>query len=152
MTRGTESDGNKYEWQSWPPESLEGMPPRRRRLVTWGLLSFLFLGTLLGSVLSAVDVPEPWRSALMVAALTAVFGPLVRAAVVENRQLRAEGIDLPSTPVTRKSLISLGIMTGSLWALFVVLVAIGRPVVPLLAVGCTVWLVLQIRRWKALSG
>ncbi|WP_143111461.1 hypothetical protein [Arthrobacter sp. ov118] len=124
------------------------MPPKRRRLVGWGLLWFL----LLGSVLRAAGIPEPWQSILAVVALAAVFGPLIRSAVKETQRLRDEGIDLPSYPVTRKSLISVGIITGLLWALVVVLVAIGRPVIPLLPIACTVWLAVQFRRWRALSG
>jgi hypothetical protein len=152
MARGNESDNIRYEWQSWPSDSLEGMPPKRRRLVGWGLLWFLLLGSVLGSVLRAAGIPEPWQSILAVVALAAVFGPLIRSAVKETQRLRAEGIDLPSYPVTRKSLITLGIITGLLWALVVVLVAIGRPVIPLLPIACTVWLAVQLRRWRALSG
>lgn len=35
MATGAGKDGNKYEWQSWPTRSLEGMPPKHRRLAAW---------------------------------------------------------------------------------------------------------------------
>jgi hypothetical protein len=50
--------------------------------------------------------------------LAAVFFPLIRAAVVETHQLRTEGIELPSYPVTRKSLISAAVITVVLWIIF----------------------------------
>ncbi|MFJ5700236.1 hypothetical protein [Arthrobacter sp. NPDC093139] len=113
MAAGTGKDGNQYEWQSWPPDSLEGMPPKRRRLAEWALFFwFVLLGGLLGSALEAVGVPQPWRALLVLAVLAAVFVPLIRAAVLETRQLRAEGIELPSYSVTRKSLIAAAVITG----------------------------------------
>jgi hypothetical protein len=71
-------NGNKYEWQSWPSDSLEGMPPKRRRLVVWGMWWWFFLGMLLDSVLDAANVPQPWRSLLVIAGIAALFGPLIR--------------------------------------------------------------------------
>lgn len=43
MAPGSGNDGNKYEWQSWPSDSLEGMPPKHRQLVVGGLLRVMFL-------------------------------------------------------------------------------------------------------------
>lgn len=139
-------NGNKYEWQSWPSDSLEGMPPKRRRLVVWGLWWFLFLGVLLGSVLDAANVPQPWRTLLAIAGIAALFGPLIRGAMIETRKLRAEGIVLPSHPVTRKSLISIAVITAILWVVFAVLVATGRPTFPLLPIVGTIWLAYQLLR------
>jgi hypothetical protein len=51
---GPGNDGNKYEWQDWPAESLERMPPTRGRLLGWTVLGFLLLGSLLGSLFEAV--------------------------------------------------------------------------------------------------
>jgi hypothetical protein len=140
----------KYEWQSWPSDSLEGMPPKRRRLVVWGLWWFLFLGVLLGSVLEAANVPQPWRTLLAIAGLAALFGPLIRGATIETRKLWAEGIVLPSYPVTRKSLISIAVITAILWVIFAFLVATGRPVFPLLPIVGTIWLVYQLLRLRSL--
>jgi hypothetical protein len=142
--------GNKYEWQSWPSDSLEGMPPKRRRLVVWGLWWFLFLGVLLGSVLEAANVPQPWRTLLAVAGLAALFGPLIRGAMIETRKLRAEGIVLPSYPVTRKSLISSAVITAILWVIFAFLVATGRPTFPVLPIIGTIWLTYQLLRVRSL--
>lgn len=144
--------GNKYDWQSWPADSLEGMPPKRRRLVVWGLWWFLVLGVLLGSVLDAANVPQPWRTLLATAGLAALFGPLIRGAMIEARQLRAEGIVLPSYPVTRKSLISIAVITAVLWVVFAFLVATGRPTFPLLPIVGTIWLVYQLLRLRAGEG
>jgi len=142
-------NGKKYEWQSWPSDSLEGMPPKRRRLVVWGLWWFLFLGVLLGSVLDAANVPQPWRTLLAIAGIAALFGPLIRGAMVETRKLRAEGIVLPSYPVTRKSLISLAVITAILWVVFAFLVAAGRPTFPLLPIVGTIWLAYQLLRLRS---
>jgi hypothetical protein len=115
-------------------------------LAGWALFWFLILGSLLGSALEAVGIPDPWRSLLVVGAVAAVFIPLIRAAVLEARGLRAEGIDLPSYPVTRKSLISVAVITGVLWIVFGVLVFIGKPVFPLVPIAGTAWLAFQAHR------
>ncbi|MFC9350454.1 hypothetical protein [Arthrobacter sp. NPDC057013] len=145
---GDEQGSNEYEWQSWPPDSLEGMPPKRRRLVGWGLLWFLFMSWLVATVLEAAGIPEPWSSLLTAIAVVAVFGPLIRGAVQETRQLRAEGIDLPSYPVTRKSLIGNAVIVGVVWTAFGFLVASGRTAIPLLPIAGTIWLLYQLHRWK----
>jgi hypothetical protein len=41
------------------------------------------------------------------------------------------------------------VITGILWILFAVLVIIGQPVFPLLAVASTIWLLYLLLRWKA---
>lgn len=150
MDPETGKNSKKYEWQSWPSDSLEGMPPKRRRLVVWGLWWFLFLGVLLGSVLEAANVPQPWRTLLAIAGIAALFGPLIRGAMIETRKLRAEGIVLPSYPVTRKSLISIGVITAILWVVFAFLVAMGRPTFPLLPIAGTIWLAYQLLRLRSL--
>ena len=138
-----------YEWQSWPPDSLEGMPPKRRRLAGWAVFWFILLGGLFGSAVESVGVPQPWRPLLVAAVLAAVFIPLIRSAVLETRQLRAEGIDLPSYPATRKTVTANAIITAILWVLFAVTVAIGQPVFPLLQIAVTIWLAYLIGRWRA---
>jgi hypothetical protein len=151
MARGEGKNGNKYEWQSWPPDSLEGMPPKRRRLAGWAVIFwFILLGGFLGPAFEALGVAQPWRSLLVAAVLAAVFFPLIRAAVVETHQLRAEGIELPSYPVTRKSLISAAVITVVLWIIFGVAVAMNQDefVFPLLPIAGTAWLAFQVRRWR----
>ncbi|MBT2521857.1 hypothetical protein [Arthrobacter sp. ISL-28] len=150
MATGEGKDGNKYEWQSWPPDSLEGMPPKRRRLVGWTVVFwFILLGGLLGPAAEAAGIAQPWRSLLVAAVLAAVFVPLIRGAVLETRQLRAEGIELPGYPATRKTVITNALLAGVLWTLFAVTAAIDMPVFPLLPIAATIWLVYLIRRWKA---
>ena len=151
MATGAGKSDNRYEWQSWPPDSLEGMPPKRRRLAGWAIFWFIILGSLLGSILEAIGVPEPWRAVLVAAVLAAVFVPLIRAATLETRQLRAEGIELPSYPITRKSLISVAVITGVLWIAFAVVATSGRPVFPLVPIAGTAWLIFQGWRWKQRS-
>jgi hypothetical protein len=112
--------------------------------------SVVVLGVLLGSVLEAANVPQPWRTLLATAGLAALFGPLIRGAMIETRKLRAEGIVLPSYPVTRKSLISIAVITAILWLIFAFLVATGRPVFPLLLIVGTIWLVYQLLRLRSL--
>ena len=151
MATGAGKDGNKYEWQSWPPDSLEGMPPKRRRLAGWALVFWFFvLGGLLGSAFEAAGVPQPWRALLVLAVLAAVFVPLIRAAVLETLQLRAEGIELSSYPVTRKSLISAAVITGVLWAIYGIAVVMAQDqfVFPLLPIAGTVWLAFQLHHWR----
>ena len=146
MSPEADKNSYKYEWQSRPSDSLDGMPPKRRRLVVWGLWWFFLVGVLLGGALDAANVPQPWRTLLAVAALLAVFAPLIRGAVIETR----EGIVLPSDPVTRKSLISATVITGILWIFFVFLVVNGRLTFPLLPVMATIWLAYQWLRRRSL--
>jgi hypothetical protein len=71
-------DVNKYEWQSWPPDSLEGKSPKRRRLVGWTMVFwFILLAGLLGYAAEAVGVAQPWRPLLVAAVLAAFFIPLI---------------------------------------------------------------------------
>lgn len=71
-------DGNKYEWQYWPPDSLEGKPPKRRRLVGWTMVFwFILLAGLLGYAAEAVGVAQPWRPLLVAAVLAVFFIPLI---------------------------------------------------------------------------
>jgi hypothetical protein len=125
------------------------MPPKRRRLAGWAVFGFILLGGLLGSAVEAVGVPQPWRPLLVAAVLAAVFIPLIRSAVLETRQLRAEGIDLPSYPATGNPVTANAIITAILWVLFAVTVAIGQPVFPLLQIAVTIWLAYLIGRWRA---
>lgn len=143
---GTEvgKSNNKYEWQAWPADSLEGMPPKRRRLVVWGLWLFMLLSIVLSSVLEAADVPEPGRSLVVLVGVAAFFGPLLRGAIMETRQLRTEGIILPAISVTRKVLVSAAVMTTVLWIFFVILGAIGRTVNPVVPIVGTLWLAFQL--------
>jgi hypothetical protein len=69
--------------------------------------------------------------------------------MVETRKLRAEGIVLPSYPVTRKSLISFAVITAILWVVFAFLVAAGRPTFPLLPIVGTIWLAYQLLRLRS---
>ena len=62
MTPDKGADGKSYEWQSWPADSLEGMPPKRRRLVVWVLWWLMLLSVVPEIVLDALRVPQPWRS------------------------------------------------------------------------------------------
>jgi hypothetical protein len=148
MATGTGSRGNKYERQSWPADSLEGMPPKRKRLVVWAFLWLFLLSWLLDLGLEAAGIPQPWRSVLIGAALAAVLIPLIRAAATETRELRAEGIDpLPHSPVTRKTLIFVSVFTVVLWIGFAGLViTTGGWVFPLTPILCTIWLAFQLHR------
>ncbi|MBT2556007.1 hypothetical protein [Arthrobacter sp. ISL-5] len=93
---------------------------------------YFLLGAVLGSVFEAAGIVQPWRSLLAIAVLAAVFVSLIRGGVLEARQLRGEGNELPSYPVTRKSLISAAVITCVLWVIYGVAVSIGEPVFPLL--------------------
>ncbi|WP_461187909.1 hypothetical protein [Arthrobacter sp. Z4-13] len=145
----TDQSNKKYEWQAWPPDTLEGMPPKRRRLAVWGMWWFFLLGALLASALDALEIPQPWRTLLALTASAAVFGPLIRGVVRESSKLRAEGIVLPSFPITRKTLISMTVITAVLWIAFVFLVAIGRHTFPLLPILGTIWLAYQFCRQRS---
>ncbi len=154
MSTDKGDDRNKYEWQSWPADSLEGMPPKRRRLAVWALLWFVLLGTVLRSALHSAGIPEPWRSTLLAVVLAAVFVPLVRAAMTETARLRAEGVDVPSYaayPTSRKALVSIAVITGVLWIIFAISASFGELFFPLVPISCTVWLAIQIRRWRTVS-
>jgi hypothetical protein len=141
---------NRYEWQSWPPDSLEGMPPKRRRLVVWGLLCFFLLGALLDAALQTVKVPQPWSTLVAFMVLGAVLVPLVRAAASEARSLRAEGIEVPRYATTRKTVLVAAAVCGALWIAFAVFLIVGTPISPLLPIAAALWLTYQVRqlRWK----
>lgn len=146
MVGGNSNDGNKYEWQSWPIDSLEGMPPKHRRLVVWGLLWVMFLNFVLRIILDALGLTEPWSSLV----LAAVFIPLIRGSASETRALRAEGVDLPAFAVTRKAVIFLAIITGVLWCVFAGLAFAGQFVFPLVPIAMTIMLAFQARQWRSL--
>lgn len=149
MSDSSAENSKKYEWQSWPPDSLDGMPPKRRRLVAWGLLWFLILGSLVGGILGAVGISEPWRSLVVAGILASILVPLIRSAVQEDRRLRREGIELPSLPVSRKSLITNSALAVVLWVVYAFWVWMSKePVFPLLPVACTVWVAYEFGRWR----
>jgi hypothetical protein len=127
---GGGNDGNKYEWQSWPADSLEGMPPKHRRLVVWGLLWVMLLNFVMRTVLDALV-------------------PMIRGSASETRSLRAEGIDLPAFAVTRKAVIYLAITTCVLWFAFAVLTVAGAFAFPLVPIALTIMLVVQARQWRS---
>ena len=143
-------DGQKYEWRSWPSNSLEGMPPKRRRLAGWVLLWFLLLNVVPTFVLDILGILQPWRSIVFAAVMAAVFGPLIRGAVRETRALRADGVDVPAYAVTRQSVVSTAIITGLLWISFAALAFGGEFVFPFVPIACTVWLAVQFQRWGQL--
>lgn len=148
MATGIGSGGNMHEWQSWPSDSLEGMPPKRKRLVVWAFLWLFLLSWLLDLGLEAAGIPQLWRSVLIGATLAAVFIPLLRAAATETRQLRAEGIDpLSHSPVTRKTLIFVSVFTVVLWiGLAGLVITTGGWVFPVTPILCTIWLAFQLHR------
>jgi hypothetical protein len=150
MTSGTSGDGKRYEWQSWPSDSLEGMPPKRRRLVVWVLWWLIILSVVPEIVLDALRVPQPWRSFAYTAVVVAIFAPLIRGAVDETRALRAEGVDVPTYTVTRKTLISFSVLTCVLWIVFAIVAFLGKSYNPLAPMACTVWLVIMVRRWRTM--
>lgn len=104
----------------------------------------MLLSIVLSSVLEAADVPEPGRSLVVLGGVAAFFGPLLRGAIMETRQLRTEGIILPAISVTRKVLVSAAVMTTVLWIFFVILGAIGRTVNPVVPLVGTLWLAFQL--------
>jgi hypothetical protein len=59
-----------------------------------------------------------------------------------------EGIDLPSYPVTRRSLVSAAVITGVLWVIFGIALSMGQLVFPLLPIASTVWLAFQVHNWR----
>jgi hypothetical protein len=65
--------------------------------------------------------------------------------------LRADGIELSSYPVTRKSMISAAAITVALWVVFGVAVVMGQDlsVFPLLPSAGTVWLASSVHRWRS---
>lgn len=150
MVPGSVNEGNKYEWQSWPADSLEGMPPKHRRLVVWGLLWVMILNFVLRIVLDALSMPEPWSSLVLAAVLAAVFIPLIRESASETRALRDEGIDLPAFAVTRKAVIGVATITGLMWFAFTLLAIAGELTFPLVPIALTILLVVEARQWRSL--
>ncbi|MEZ2388342.1 hypothetical protein AB6813_02120 [bacterium RCC_150] len=149
MEGGAGRAGNKYDWQSCPPDSLDGMPPKRRRLVVWGMLWFYVLGAIVAGVVHFLGVPEPWQTLLVAIVIAVVFWRLVKGAAVEERQLRAEGIELPEIFTTRKSLLLNGALILTLWVAYGVAAWMTHAlVVPLLPVVGTMLVIYQYTRWR----
>ena len=146
MATGEGKDGGRFGWQSWPPDSLEGMPPKRRRLAVWALFWVIILGSVVGCGLEGLGVAEPWRSLLVVAVMAAIFAPLIRAVVLETRHLRAEGVELPSLEVTRKVLMVTAALCVVTWIVYAVGAINGEPGSLVLPTVCTIWLVYLVRR------
>ncbi|MFF2318655.1 hypothetical protein ACFVTE_20595 [Arthrobacter sp. NPDC058097] len=81
--------------------------------------------------------------------LVAVFVPLIRGAVQEDRSLRREGIELPSIPVSRKSLITNSALAIVLWIVYAFWIWMSKvPVFPLLPVACTAWVAFEFSLWR----
>jgi type VI protein secretion system component VasF len=126
------------EARRWSADSLEGMPPRKRRLIVWALFWLFPLGMITGWILRWIGLP-PLAASLSFAALTAaIFIPLGRAACLELRQRRAEGLEPPPRPVTRKAFIIAVVLIILMWIGYGLLMASDpRPVFPFLPVLIT---------------
>lgn len=135
-------------WRARPPDSLDGMPPKRRRLVGWALGWYILAIPGL-SLLRESPLPALVASLILAAVTAGVFIPLVVAERSETRRLRAAGLLPVPRPVTRRSLITLGCMAGVLWtAAIVVMVFRSELLVPLLPLAVTVYFGVEVKRWR----
>lgn len=137
------------DWKSWPPDSLDGMPPKRRRLVAWALVWFFFVQSIAADVLLSIGLPLILTTLIGLVITLAVFGPLLHGARQETRQLRAQDEEPPARPVTGKSLVFLAAMTVLAWAGVVVFMALtGKPQVPVFQVLLTAWVMFHAYKWR----
>jgi hypothetical protein len=143
------TQGESREAPRWPADSLEGMPPKRKRLIVWGLLGY-FLLQFIAIGLRAAGLPRVVTMLVVVAAVAAIFIPLGRAAWLELQQQRAEGLEPPPKPVTKRSLIVLAVFNVIFWAGTVwYMVAYRELLIPVVPIWLTVVTVIQFRRWRA---
>jgi hypothetical protein len=150
MTSDNHATGPKDDWRAWPPESLEGMPPKRRRLAGWALAWLFLILPLLGIALQAAGLSEGLSRLLAFGAAAVFLVPMVRAVHRETRQLRAEGNAFPFRAATRKDLVAAGVITAVLWVAFVLLLVLTdeRPI-PVVPIAASAWLIYQVRRRRA---
>jgi hypothetical protein len=141
------TQGNSGQDRQWPADSLEGMPPKRKRFIVWVLLAW-FLFPFPGMVLRAAGLPDFATTLVVTAAVAAIFIPLGRAAWQELQQRRAEGLEPPPKPVTKGTLIFLVIFNVVVWAGTVwYMVDYRGLVVPTVSICLTVATVILFRRW-----
>jgi hypothetical protein len=124
------------------------MPPKRRRLFGWALVWYF----LIGIVTSVIGLTGLSRSASAVIALLAsavAFLPLIRAERQEREELKANGYQRETPPVSRKSLFLLTTLTALLWAGAAALMTFRQEfLVPVVPAVLTVLVVLRYRQWS----
>jgi hypothetical protein len=127
------SQADREGAQRWPADSLEGMPPKKRRLIVWALLWFFPLETVAALILRWSGLSS-FATSLGVTVLTAaIFIPLGRAACLELQQRRAEGLEPPPRPVSRKAFIIAVVLGVLMWVCYWLLMASDpRPILPIM--------------------
>jgi hypothetical protein len=81
-----ENEPSGKDSRRWPADSLEGMPPKKRRFIVWWLVFSCLLYPVVAFPLKLLGVP--WFPAVLLAFLIFFVGaiPVIRAARKERRE------------------------------------------------------------------
>jgi hypothetical protein len=97
-----ENEPSEKDSRQWPADSLEGMPPKKRRFIVWWLVFSCLLYPVVAFPLKLLGVP--WFVAVLLAFLIffVVAIPVIRAARREHRELlHAEHNERPENEAPR---------------------------------------------------
>lgn len=123
--------------------------PARTRLIVAAIVWAIFIGTGINFASSALGIADVWRVLISSALFLAVFIPLSLAAVRELYEARARGEAPPAPTPTRRAVIGWAIFTALFWVLTIwFLTSTGEYLFPLMPIISTIWLVVQVRRYR----
>lgn len=123
--------------------------PARRRLIIVAVIWVLVIRTLVLVGADLLGIPDIWATIINVSLFLAIFTPLSLLAVKELNEARRRGDEPPPQIPTGRSLLALAVITALFWALVFWLVhSTGEFIFPLLPIISTVWLFVNIRRYR----
>lgn len=82
-----DNEHGKKGSRQWPADSLEGMPPRRRRFIVWWLVFSILLYPVVAFPLQLLGLPRFVAVLLAFLVFFVVAVPVIRAARSERREL-----------------------------------------------------------------
>jgi hypothetical protein len=131
------------------PEKTKPACPARTRLIIAAVVWAVFIRTGLSLAMDALELAPIWRIIIGTSIFLAIFIPMTLAAVRELSAARERGDTPPAPTPSRRAVIGWGVFTALFWALMIWLVAsTGEYVFPLMPLISTIWLVVQIRRYR----
>lgn len=131
------------------PEKTKPTYPARTRLIIAAVVWVVLIRTGLSFAMDALELTPVWRIALSTSLFLVIFIPMSLAAARELSAARERGAAPPAPTPSRRAVIGWGVFTALFWALMIWLVAgTGEYVFPLMPLICTIWFVVQIRRYR----
>ncbi|MHA7191945.1 hypothetical protein ACX80N_16800 [Arthrobacter sp. MDT2-16] len=131
------------------PVNTKPAYPARTRLIVAAVVWVVLIRTGLSFAMDALELTPIWRSTISTSLFLAIFIPLSLAAANELSEARKRGDAPPAPPPSRWAVISWAVFTALFWMLTIwATVGTGEYLFPLLPVIGTIWLVVQVRRYR----